>query len=141
VYNIVYISEQNAELITEFLGSCKKSLETFRYYNKRNIKEAVQNHEVTIVSIIDDKVVGYGHLDPEADNMWLGICVADDYVGMGLGKVLMGELLKNVGQNIVLTVDNNNIGAIKLYERFGFVKKQDLGKILLMEKTYENTNI
>ena len=63
--NIGYVSEQDVSPIEEFLEGCEKSLETFRYYSKRDNKESVQNHKVTIIILVDGKPAGYGHLDIE----------------------------------------------------------------------------
>ena len=134
MYNIVYVSEQDVSPIEEFLEGCEKSLETFRYYSKRDIKESVQNHKVTIISLVDGKPVGYGHLDVEDEKTWLGICLADDFIGMGYGSIIMKTLLDKINFSVYLSVDVDNFNAIKLYRKFGFVDVEVDNETLFMER-------
>lgn len=122
---IIRINHEDAGLIYEFLGSCSESLKTFRYFEKRKIEDALKNHIVTLLVFHHGYSVGYAHLDKDGEKIWLGICIADKYRGLGLGTKLMKELMeyRPKGKPILLTVDSDNKAAIKLYEKYGFLEK------------------
>lgn len=80
---------------------------------------------MTILAVINgDTPIGYGHLDPEGNKVWLGICVSDKWQGKGIGKLMMNRLIDEAKIQylpaLYLTVDAKNIAAIKLYQQFGF---------------------
>lgn len=131
---IIKIGKENINLLQNFINELKNSEKHFRYFNSRDIS-IIQNHLLTILLIDGEEnyPIGYGHLDKDGDDLWLGICILSEYQGKGLGKKIMNYLIdfaqqKNVSQ-IKLTVDNDNILAIKLYEKLGFIQiKKDLDK-------------
>jgi len=135
VCNIIDINEKNFELVTKFLKNCKNSLSTFRYFSSRDVKRSLINHKSTIILECDNNIVGYAHLDRDSENLWLGICIADKYIGLGFGNILMREILaKNYPwEKLSLTVDNDNISAIKLYEKHNFIKTEKTKKFIKME--------
>lgn len=103
-----------------FLDRAGTSLQTFRYYATRNV-EFRQNHTVTLVGFLAHEIVAYGHLDPHADGLWLGVCVTEGMTGRGLGEQMVRELLRRAGTETVrLSVDALNEKAIKLYKKVGF---------------------
>lgn len=62
-----------------------------------------------------------------AHNSELSISVKKDYWGNGIGSVVMEELIRfakenSVIRNISLGVKASNKNAIKMYEKFGFIK-------------------
>jgi len=120
---VVLERDAGTHVVEAFLDVAGSSLETFRYFNKRDVGEALGNHLVTIVGH-DDGPVAYGHLDASGDDVWLGICIAEQHVGNGLGRKMMEALVKYADENGVeelsLTVDAENYAAIALYENFGF---------------------
>lgn len=132
----VDIHSSNTYLIQEFLGNAGKSLETFRYYNKRTF-DVIQNHLSTIVLKQNDHIVGYGHLDKEGERVWLGIAVIESELGKGLGLKIMNELIKNAKQkkikSLSLSVDKLNTAAIQLYEKLGFKKSEEKDSIYFYE--------
>lgn len=142
MYSVIDIDKKNIELIDEFLSGCKKSLETFRYFDSRDIFAAVSCHEATIILKRKNEVIGYAHLDKEGDNTWLGVCLVDKWLGFGLGCILIEEILKRRNsETIRLSVDKANKSAISLYQRYGFQYKYDLSdSIILMELSYD-TNL
>ena len=132
------VSESNSFLIQEFLDNAGESLSSFRYYKTRSI-EAIKNHLTTVVLIDVDEVVGYGHLDNENGIVWLGIAICETKTGKGFGKLLMKFLVNKADElNIELvrlTVDKNNIKAIKLYLDFGFLYIKDISlNVQMMER-------
>jgi ribosomal protein S18 acetylase RimI-like enzyme len=68
--------------------------------------------------------------------MWLGMCVFDEYIGMGYGKIILTQLIKNTNQNIHLTVDIDNIVAVNLYLKNGFKIYDQTEKIYFCIKKY-----
>lgn len=62
----------------------------------------------------------------------IGICLRDDYQGKRIGSELMERLLElakneNV-KRIYLTVLANNVGAMRMYEKYGFKKTRVMPK-------------
>ena len=130
--NIIEINSNNIFLLNNFIKN--KLPNTFRYFNTRDIS-CVQNHLVTIVGIVDNKEVAYGHLDYE-DNIWLGICILSEYQGKGYGKQIMNYLLeysrKNHINEIILSVDKDNVKAISLYKKYDFKVKKTTNTYCIM---------
>lgn len=117
------IQVNSTDIINDFLSVAGNSLEHFRYFNKRK-PSAILNHISTLIITKNDIPVAYGHLDPEGDNIWLGICVVENQTGKGYGAIMMNSLLNeaimyNI-KEIKLIVDCDNHSAIHLYEKFGF---------------------
>jgi len=87
----------------------------------------------------DARVIGYG-------GIWLSIETADitniavsnDFKRMGVGTLIVGELIKKAHEKncfeINLEVNENNEGAIALYEKCGFKK------VGIRKKYYNNTD-
>ena len=121
---IIRISTSDSALLEKFLSSAGKSLETFRYFASRNV-EVLDHHKLTILVLDNhEHPIAYGHLDEEKQTIWLGNCVAEKYQGKGIGTLIMRYLINFARdqqiKSIRLSVDNQNIAAIKLYEKFGF---------------------
>jgi GNAT superfamily N-acetyltransferase len=93
----------------------------FRYYKKRNF-DVLKNHKYTCLYYYNSDCAGYGHLDLESDKIWLGILISTKFQGMGIGSVIMDDLIYNSDKDIHLTVDLNNYNAITLYEKKNFIK-------------------
>jgi RimJ/RimL family protein N-acetyltransferase len=100
----------------------------FRYFNKflssNNFPlNMIKNHIYTIIGTINNIPIAYGHIDFE-NNYWLGICILNEYQNKGYGKQIMNHLLEFVNNNninpLFLTVDNDNLNAIHLYNKFNF---------------------
>lgn len=134
--SIVPITIKDKNLLQNFISSAGNSLESFRYFDKRPIT-ALENHISTYLLLINDLPVAYGHLDSENDVIWLGIAVIENYRGMGLGKLMLNLLLtdaklKNINK-IKLSVDNDNIPAIQLYQQIGFTITQKKDTISFLQ--------
>lgn len=122
---IVAINKVNAYLINDFLNNAgEKTLETFRYFEKRPL-DIISNHLCTFIFVEEGLCVAYGHLDKENSTVWLGVAVAQNFLGKGYGIKMVQELI-NAGKQfniskITLSVDHTNIPAKSLYEKLGFV--------------------
>lgn len=134
---LVEITAQNESEIRHFLSLAGDSLKTFRYFNSRGF-EVINNHLITYLLKVRDRAVGYGHLDKEADIVWLGIVVAEHEKGKGYGSFLMRGLIDKAEQlgihKIQLSVDDENALAILLYKKFGFHQFKQLGTTLYFER-------
>ena len=85
----------------------------------------------------------YGHLDRDGDTVWLGIAAIESQKGLGLGKLMMRQLIEQAYhhdlQQLVLRVDKDNNSAFNLYCRNGFVvdKNDNNATSYLMFKTFK----
>jgi GNAT superfamily N-acetyltransferase len=116
---------KHIELLQTFIKTMGDSSLTFRYFSSRPIS-IIHNHICTLLFMLGEYPVGYGHLDKEGNHVWLGIAIADGYTGNGYGKQIMNNLIdvaiKNNVSSIQLSVDKHNQNAIQLYKRFNFVQ-------------------
>ena len=120
----IQIKYPETALLQQFINEAGSSLTSFRYFQKRPLS-VIQNHLCTFLLINDHKPVAYGHLDKEAETIWLGIAVSEAYKGKGLGLQMMNQLIGYAKQHnfkqIKLSVDNDNYSAVALYKKLGFV--------------------
>lgn len=112
------------EDISAFLNNAGNSLVSFRYFDSRPLN-IIENHLVTcLISDLSNKYFAYGHLDKDGDKVWLGIAVAEEMRGKGLGRMMMEFLVGRAKELelecIQLSVDKINTAAIQLYLSFGF---------------------
>lgn len=123
----------DAKLIEDFISKLNSEKKSFRYFEKRSA-EIISNHIFTVVSFSDNgEISGYGHLEPENDKTWLGICVLEKFQGKKIGALIMNSLIdfgkKNGLHRIHLSVDKENVNAQMLYEKVGFEQqKSDLDR-------------
>ncbi len=97
--------------------------ESLRDIEAGNLVNSVAEIESHVVGWCDVRRVRPG--TPLDHRGSLGICVRREFRGRGVGTTLMKATIeKSRGrfESIELTVHSNNLGAIKLYERFGFEK-------------------
>jgi ribosomal protein S18 acetylase RimI-like enzyme len=77
---------------------------------------------------------GYGYVDERTPE--LAIAVVPSKRGHGIGDALLRSLLDKARQagypSLSLSVDSQNAGAIRLYERHGFQRTDDDGESLTM---------
>lgn len=132
----MYIIEtKDKKLIKKFICNIGSSANNFKYFNNRSL-DCIDNHILTILGIVNNIPVAYGHLDFE-DKIWLGICIAENETSKGYGKLILKYLLNYADNNkldVNLSVYINNIVAIKLYEKNGFNKISENNEILFYER-------
>ena len=132
------IDKSYSDDLTQFLDQAGNSISTFRYFEKRSF-DILDNHNVTLLAYLDGNPVGYGHLDTEGNKTWLGIAIIDSMTGKGLGKKIMTYLTNHADsqqlEEIHLSVDTINKGAIHLYQKFGFSIITEKNHILFMKRT------
>ena len=129
---IIQIINNNSKLLKDFIN-IPHPLQ-FRYFSSRNI-DAIKNHKLTILGIIDDEPIAYGHIDNDNENNWIGLCVLDTYHGKGYGKEILSYLIdyikSNNINNVKLSVDIDNFKALNLYLKNNFqISKLQINIIL-----------
>lgn len=131
------LGPDDTALVQSFLDHAGDSLETFRYFKSRPLS-IIANHLLTCVYVENGLVAGYGHLDKEGTDIWLGIAVTQQFRNRGIGSKIFKFLIESsieYGVKVVkLTVDKSNSAAINLYQKYGFVITRSIDDIVyLME--------
>lgn len=88
------------------------------------------NNNVLLVALVNEEVIGtasiHGSQSPKLSHIGeIGIVIAKDYWGYGLGTAMMNEMIKwanesSVLKRLELTVQARNQKARHLYEKLGF---------------------
>lgn len=137
---IKVINTDNLDILQEFVDNIGDSVKSFRYFSTRQLS-IISNHLLTIVVLVDEKPVGYGHLDQEKDVIWLGIAVTENNKGKGLGKLIMNFLIDYADtqkiNEICLSVDLENTVAVEMYKKYDFrefKKLENINAILMKRK-------
>ena len=78
----------------------------------------------------------------ELNNIWFGVAISDKFKGKGIGKKIMSYLINYADYSEIielkLSVDTDNIIALKMYEKFGFVVEKKLETNVLIMKRNKN---
>jgi ribosomal protein S18 acetylase RimI-like enzyme len=107
--------------------------------------EYMKSTALFLLAEIDGKIVGSATLDRSdlkklSHNVTFGITILKEYCGLGIGSILMEkviELTKAEGiEKIELEVFENNLSAIKLYNKFGFFEEGRRKKMIKTEEGY-----
>lgn len=126
--------------LRQFLNNAGNSTDSFRYFKNRPLS-IIENHLITLLYYDNSKPVGYGHLDKENGTVWLGICIAENSQGKGIGKSIMNELMRQAElmevKSIHLSVDNNNQYAQSLYKAYNFAVLKKTPTTIFMIKNNE----
>ena len=133
------ITYKHKKDVSKFIDLSGTSKNHFRYFNTRPLS-VLKNHKLTLLMYDKNIPIGYGHLEPEGGKTWLGICVIDSATGKGVGNKIMEELISFGNKHhlcITLSVDFDNIPAIKLYKKMGFEVIKSTKNILYMEKKWQ----
>jgi GNAT superfamily N-acetyltransferase len=133
-YKLVRANEQ---LLQQFIMDLQEGAASFRYYKTRPLSIITHHLTTLILTNTHNYPVAYGHLEKENNVLWLGIAVADNYKGLGLGKQMMHALIDTARKKretaITLSVDNDNKVAQQLYHQFGFTKMEQSSNIVMMK--------
>lgn len=94
------------------------------FINKDYLENEYNNNPYIKVLILkEDKIVGYLYYSDIYDRVEINqIEIEESNRNCGKGTLLLKELTDTVDKNITLEVREDNIAAIKLYEKFGFKK-------------------
>lgn len=123
---IVPITVETPALLHEFLKNPMSM--HFRYFERRT-PDSLRNHITTLIGTVSGTPVAYGHIDFEG-KYWIGLCVLEAHHRKGYGTQILTALIERARAHplidvLHLTVDRDNIGAQKLYERAGFRIEDD----------------
>jgi ribosomal protein S18 acetylase RimI-like enzyme len=139
-------NSEDIALLSTFIKNSGNSLEKFRYFNSRDLS-VIADHIYTILILdINQNPVAYGHLDPDQEIVWLGICVSEKATGNGYGDKIMTNLIDEASKislkEIVLKVDSNNTKAISLYQKHFFqILSEEKGKFFIMKHILKNDKL
>ena len=139
--NFTVINKENIDILYDFLNTT--SSKYFRYYNTRKPEDVINNHLYTIVGIVDNQPISYGHIDFYNDKNWLGLCVSDNKLNQKYGTNTLKKLLEWCENNINsvhLSVDIDNEIAINLYKKNGFIIEEYKNDIMFMKKVTSKSN-
>ena len=91
-----------------------------------------------LAAYMDGRMVGNAGVTRVRDNIKychranFGISLREEVCGLGLGTIMLQEILEIVKQTafeqLELSVFGDNLRAIRLYERLGFLKTQELSR-------------
>ncbi|GKU27031.1 GNAT family N-acetyltransferase [Clostridium folliculivorans] len=116
-----------------------------------NYLESVYKEENSIIFLatIEDEIIGIASINSNQKARTkhvgvLGIVVAKDFCGLGLGSKIIEHLIKwakenKVTKKISLVTREDNSNAIKLYEKFGFEVEGILKADNYINGVYYNT--
>lgn len=99
---------------------------------RRRFRRSWTDEEAHIVAVVGDRVIGHLGIHREDHPVTrhvatLGMAVAPEWRGKGVGKALMHESLRwarEVGvEKVLLSVYPGNAAAIGLYRKFGFTEE------------------
>ena len=145
IVDIRQIFFDEREKVKNFLDNAGDSLSSFRYFKTRT-SDAIKGHVATFLGYNNHGAVVYGHLDKDTkeNKLWLGICTSEKQRGRGFGKQMMIQLIKTFNKQtkydaLYLMVDEENVGAISLYTKFGFVNisnHNDKCRMVLKKETH-----
>lgn len=106
-------------------------------------EELENQNAITFVAKNAGKIVGFINAHLIIDECYINnIAVLKDFKTQGIGSLLLGELVEFIKKGAVfvsLEVRETNFSAIKLYEKFGFIKKGERKDFY--EKPIENALI
>jgi GNAT superfamily N-acetyltransferase len=138
-FNIRRLRVADAASLADFYNSLsKESIRTFRPIGTKTdlekcIEIAVDNghkggrtQKYDLIALYEAQVIAWAFIwNLLTDSPTFGLAVADAYHNMGIGKLLMSEIMgwarKQGLQEIHLTVVQDNTVALKLYKQQGFI--------------------
>lgn len=104
-----------------------------KFHSVESLKRQIDNTDASFfVCESDGKILGhaYAHMKPN-DVLWLTkLYILPAAQGVGLGQLLFHEICNShpIARVVQLEVGRENAGAIKFYERIGFVKIDEVDK-------------
>ncbi|MBY6038172.1 GNAT family N-acetyltransferase [Fictibacillus nanhaiensis] len=135
---------------TDFLSfganEFKRDLQEYEDYIAATSKEP---NSIILLALIDSEIISIATINSSQKERTkhigtLGIVISKTYTGLGLGKILMIDLIDRAKQNgitkkISLVTREDNIRAIDLYKKLGFEVEGLMKKDNLIEGKYYNT--
>ena len=96
------------------------------YWTAEKVIDALDRFRI-ILAIENNMVVGYLDITHKYDeNEPYDVFVKEEYRGKGYGKAMLAKATElNKPKDMMLLVDIDNLAAIAMYEKLGFVKKEN----------------
>ncbi len=112
-------------------------------------KSAADTRSVILLAKEDGEIIGDGHMEPFSRRLshraGLGITVRKAAWGRGVGTAIMERLIAHAREQgieiIELQVRSDNARAIRLYEKFGFVKIGHYPGFLKVDGVYADCDL
>lgn len=143
-----YINELSDEKIFVRYQGEHETLESETKYLKSRLEAIENKRAVHLLAFLSDKLIAATdvHMKDKTEQHVgiLGISVAKDFRGEGLGKLLLNLILKEAEKKILklkiltLEVYSTNIIAKKMYEKFGFMEYGRLPKGIIRNGRFED---
>ena len=114
-------------------------------FEKLIYEDSVAERTIFLVAEVEGKISGFTRLEGSKLSRFrhkaeFGICISKEYWGLGIGKVLLENVLMwadTVGiEKISLTVVQTNTKAIQLYKTYGFVEEG----LLIKDRIHKDGN-
>lgn len=135
---------------TDFLSfgkdEFKKDLEEYRSLIEST---RLEQNSIILLAFLKDEIIGLGSITSSQKDRTkhvgtLGIVVSKRYIGLGLGRALMEQMIQWSSANgmtnkISLVTREDNVKAIELYEKLGFEKEGLVKRESLIDGVYYNT--
>lgn len=118
---------ENDDKIIEQISNIEKSLLS-EGWSKEEIKNSLKFKAVYFATFVDDVIVGHVGANIVLGEAYINnIAVKEEYQREGIGSMLVKTLIDFCARNkytfLTLEVRESNVKAIRLYEKFGFVKQ------------------
>jgi RimJ/RimL family protein N-acetyltransferase len=135
---------------TDFLSfganEFKRDLQEYEDYITATSNEP---NSIMLLALIDSEIISIATINSSQKERTkhvgtLGIVISKKYTGLGLGKILMKDLIdwakrNGVTKKISLVTNENNKVAIELYKKLGFEVEGFLKKDNFIRGSYSNT--
>ena len=94
------------------------------FINKEYLENEFNNNPfIKVLILTEDKIIGYLYYSDIYDRVEINqIEIEENHRNCGKGSILLKKLIDIVDKSITLEVREDNIPAIKLYEKFNFKK-------------------
>jgi len=131
-----------AEHYSRIIGNEQVNYMLDRFQSKKAVLEQIRSGVLYFLMEMDSENIGYLAIQPKRDELFLSkfyVKASHRYKGYGKEAVQFVEKLARERdlRTIVLTVNKNNVSAIKAYQKFGFRTVgslvQDIGSGFVMD--------
>lgn len=139
LYESLYVPEGNAPFDRDVVKKPYLSKYVEDWGREGDLGYVVVNEEGQSVGSITVRYFnegnkGFGFVGNDVPE--LGMALRSEYRGIGIGTALLKKLIQTLKEKevkrISLSVDPNNIAAVKLYNRFGFIEVGIVGTSITM---------
>jgi RimJ/RimL family protein N-acetyltransferase len=120
-------------------------------YEKYITATSKEQNSIMLLALIDSEIISIATINSSQKERTkhvgtLGIVISKKYTGLGLGKVLMNDLIEwgkqnGVTKKISLVTNETNTVAIELYKKLGFEVEGLLKKDNFINGNFNNTII